>query len=603
MSRKKIASICVSGALIAALAIGLEAPAFAEAVQPDSAMTSSGIDLRPVKTKLENGKVKISRDNGATWADYIPQKTATTNVKSSEDYGDDLQCIKEGLSALTKLSDIPGLDDVAGALFDKIFPDQNAEQIASSLSKINADIQNIEGQLQEDYEQIIDNQNLNTLQGELNNFEQNAQPYETAAQLLLGDVNTINNEPDSSKKEADMQHFLNVTVPQSAVGSQSIVSTAVTFGGFISGNTNILGLYNQEAIYEFKWENQGYETREAFQADALSTFTALTAIAELELSEEQNNGVSTASTDFSYLQTNISDVNKTVGKEAVVERPSYERYYQVPGHECLLAAAADARQVNPNFPSGWSGDFNDYENQLRNNQFVNLFTYQSPLYENTRFVNTNPTANWLKEIYADYGNNEALYHIFFDQDKGNIAAGSNVADGEAFITNDEQFKFSKHDPWLGAKYADFTESATVAADDSNSKLVKLAEGEIGGPDGWDYYDDQPNVNFIGLAVLNQGVTPVDFTPSTAAKIDDTENTSHTSSSSSNKATSSQSSISSTSPASSSSSTSSVPPSSPTAVQNPYTGDNEQGNVQWIPFALLTAIISGIFIKKNHGRKS
>lgn len=346
--------------------------------------------------------------------------------------------------------------------------------------------------------------------------------------------------------------------------------------------------YTNMMVYANKWESQRYEDRKQYMAKLLQTYTELVLISEMGIAVENETNPQAAKADFASLHQSIQAVQSAYDTYQVVERPNNERYYQVPGHECLLAGIADSRQVTGNMPDGWSGTPDDFRDQLQNHQFKNLFTNQS-----LGVSNSNPTAQWLHQVYLDYGG-KALSDIFFDPTERNITRSGSL-DGANFITNDEKLDWDPQNCYgLIGPYTeyDFFESATIASNDSSTNVMQLAQGcfrtpnPLPGTRPWVYLDDQPNVNFIGLAVLNQGKTPTDFTPSSIGKSTPPTSSTANTPSSTNSSTSTEN-----TPSSANSSTSSAGSPASAAVDNPYTGAN-MANTS-LPWALAVALAGGV----------
>lgn len=515
-----------------------------------------------------------------------------------------LDFAKEGLQELAGMTNIPILKYGVGKFFDMLFSGSDKSSIQDSLSTINGKLDQISQDIQMMYNNLQNQADKNQLSNKIDAYENNIRLCAIVVNQFNTEQQTISQMPDGPDKVAKEQDFLKRIYNNTSINGSDFCTQVQNVGEQLTAdsatsNKDLFGTFDDLTRYSYKWEQQGYDQRRTFQASALGLYVSMAAYAQLCLAAAQDQGwpINSSSVSPQTQYKRIMDYNAAVQKmattESVVERPSNQRYYQVRGHECLLASIADSRRVKGNMPDNWSGTPDDFRNQLQNHQFKNLFTNQS-----LGVSNSNPTAQWLHQVYLDYGGGKELSEIFFDPAEGNISK-SGPMDGAAFITNDEQFDWKKCSGLFHIEtWYDFTESATVAFNDSSTKVMKLANGEIPASYGFLYLDDQPNVNFIGLAVLNQGVTPVDFVPPVASSMGDTFDQPSSSATVLSQPSSSDASqqASQTDLQASSQSTSQV---SSATVQNPHTGNDGLNHVLlWIPIAFLVAGISGLLVWKR-----
>lgn len=509
--RRKFATKALSFVLASVLTVGATITvSAAPATDSSSASSSSNIDMRPIQTKMDGGVVKISRDNGATWSAYTPP--ASTEKASDGDVDDALEIVKDGIDDLGEMADIPGMNLITDSVFDLVFPNNESDQIADSLNEIETNLDKITADLAEDEQKLSDQQTEDLLKAEVNNFDTNQfSAYHSNVDIMTSELNSIDTvyQNDSADMQTALHDYIIKGVDKSTINGNNILSATIAYGNQLADDGHVLENYTQMMVYANKWEHQGYADRKEYLAKLLQTYTELTMISEMSIAVENETDPILAKADFTTLNKNIQSVQGAIATYQVVERPSNERYYQVPGHECLLSSIAEPRQVNPNLPNGWAGSMDNFHSLLQNNQFQNLFTNQS-----LGTTNSNPTAQWMQQIFADYNGKMSMFGIFFSPTEGNFTSTKPLGTS-VFLTNDEHFDWEQHKDLFGTSWADFTESATMVLNNSNTQLVQLAEGGIGGSNGLEYLDDQHNVNFIGLSVLSQGATSTHFQPSPA----------------------------------------------------------------------------------------
>lgn len=496
----------------------------------NASIASSDLDFRPIQVKTEDGIVKISHDKGITWTNYDRSKTRKSDVKDSNDVipGPILDYAKEGLEALAKLTDIPMLEFGVGTIFDSIFQSPDNSDIESALDDINSQLSQIKDDIINMFNQLQNSVKQAQLKEEIDLYINDIKQYEVVSDNFALTLVNINKEPDGSQKEQDELNFL-AGMYSSQVNGNDFCSAVQGLSKDLtdissSSGTDLFGTFDQLALYTYNWEHQGYDARRSFQASALGLFVPLAALAMESLSvavQENlppNSSGFTPAVQYQSLLNDLVAVLNMANNEAVVERPGNQRYYQTPGHECLLADVADARQVAGSFPANWQGSEHSFKNQAIS-QFVNLFTNQS-----LGVANTNPSADWLNSVYSDYKSTSTLWNIFFSSDQGNITQGNNVAAGAGFITNDQRFDWQTYPTFFMKTDATFTENTTIIKNSSDpSDFTKvdtlLADGDYSQSENnsWEYDNEQKGVYFIGLAVLNMGRTEIDFVPERTEK--------------------------------------------------------------------------------------
>lgn len=523
--------------------------------------------MRPIQTKIDGGVVKISRDNGATWSAYTPP--ASTEKTSDGDVDDALEIVKDGIDDLGEMAKIPGMNLITDSVFDLVFPNNESDQIADSLNEIETNLDKITADLAEDEQKTINEVNAAALRTEVNNFDTNQfSAYHSSVDIMTSELNSIDTvyQNDSADMQTALHDYIIKGVDKSTINGNNILSATIAYGNQLADDGHVLENYTQMMVYANKWEHQGYADRKEYLAKLLQTYTELTMISEMSIAVENETDPTLAEADFTTLNKNIQSVQGAIATYQVVERPSNERYYQVPGHECLLSSIAEPRQVNPNLPNGWSGGMDDFHSLLQNNQFQNLFTNQS-----LGTTNSNPTIQWMQQVFADYNSDSpmSMFGIFFSPTEGNFTSAKPLGTS-VFLTNDEHLDWAQHKDLFGTSWADFTESATMVLNNSSTQLVQLAHGGIGGANGLEYLDDQHNVNFIGLAVLNQGPTSDHFQPSSTS-------------------TGTPATV----PSSPVHNTSSVHSNSSNVVDNPHTGTSNAN--AFLPWVLAVITAGGAFV--------
>lgn len=487
---------------------------------------------------------------------------AAANLSEGDDYINvaGLNVSKETLVKLSEIGDVPGLSFGTSLLLDNVwggdsssddllnYMDQQFAEITDKLDDISAQITDLSNQLSNESEK-------NMLQNRINAYQEYITAYETYAKGFAGDLERADAVTDEAARKAAQQQFLKNVYNSDCGGHGAFTEAVIMLGHRITdksytGNLDLLSTFDELARYTYKWEYQGYDDRVRFQADVIGLYTYLAAIDKLALAQaiQDNLPVNESCISAQTELKDLDDMTKTVSdlaqEKTIVRRPSYLRYYQVPGHECLLYETGQA---------GWLEDQTFKSTKDAKNYFNNLLTINS-----LGIKAELPSAAWLKQVYDDYGGSKSLNQIFFGEDCGNINLGANWSTVNfikpAFATTDRRVLI----PGLEIEdmLVDFSGNALT------SFTLLMDPAVVFGDNKWKRMVDYEEI--IDLAVVHQGVTPVDYVPSTVP-----EATAIRQPSSSSSQSSSSSSV--TEDTTSSQTASSQTSSS--AVSNPKTGDD------------------------------
>ncbi|MDO5112348.1 MAG: hypothetical protein Q4E65_08590 [Clostridia bacterium] len=189
---------------------------------------------------------------------------------------------------------------------------------------------------------------------------------------------------------------------------------------------NLFTLYDEWQKRTYKWENQGYEDRAAFQNWAVAQYATAAAIDKLSLTariqkaREDGTEPLLLITRLRELETQVASVQKMAAAMKVVERPAKYRYYQIPGHEKLLLSIPMQSHVPAE--ARWAGTsvLNIHNSKgLAFNGNTNKF-YLKPHFWEEYSCDADVTYEWLQSVYEDYGGKMTLDDIFFGPNEGNI---------------------------------------------------------------------------------------------------------------------------------------------------------------------------------------
>lgn len=461
-----------------------------------------------------------------------------------------------GLQMLASISGVPYLTFGAGPFLKLIFPGSSdqSQQIEQSLTKISDQLTTMQSTINTMESELSASITKSSLANTLNSFTDEMCNYQTHTQECINQIKQIESLPDGSdaKKAQEMAFLRNQYYAGGLDSSSDFCSSVIdlrqmltkTYYSDTSQAYNIFGTFDEYTRYSLPWEHQGYLPRTQFREYIFGIYTTLDAVAQACLAYAAENKLTPNSSgvdpqaQLATLQQTTRTVSETLkSQETVAERPSYQRYYQIPGHECLLANTSDTRHVDqipsdaynsiisqgkafmdagPVEPTNVFQYFNNY---LNSHQYPNVYTNQS-----IGLTNTLPTSDWLKQVYADYGNSTPLFDAFFGKNEGNLPVDQSLINsGARFITNGIDVNIISPESTEGYDYLgykdsimkqDFSVKATAVDSSANSLLYCLATGyaEYDGNDNEDLINNTADTgdHFIGLSVLHQGVTPVDF---------------------------------------------------------------------------------------------
>lgn len=474
-------------------------------------------DLRPIWVKNDGGVIKISRDKGQTWTTY----TSPELLGKYDDIDvDGVKVSKETLMALAACSDIPGLSFGVGLMYDNIFSsgDNSVNEIIDTLNSINSELTEIQQNISNMFNQLQNDIVRNNLKMQISQYISDITIYEAVLNNFIQQMELIDKELDGTQKANDQKIFLK-NIYESQINGNDFCTAVQALGLRVSqtdpsSNENIFGTFDQLALYSYKWEHQGYDTRRSFQTSVLGLYVPLASFAHLCLSAAKNENfpqnMSGVTPQVQY--NNILNTDKAVlnmaNDKTVVERPQDQRYYQVPGHECLLLNIAENRLEKIDFSSWPKSGSKDYFKTIHT-QWLNHYLHN----DSQNVTNQNPSIDWLQSVYADYGKSRTLWDIFFTEDEGNIAPPINSSDNLEFITSTSSSHILGFGTSSAFEYLDvFKLINNKNADIKDYGVLPSMKYDHGKFKYSDFDNKHKFDGLIGLTVLNQGVTPVDFVP-------------------------------------------------------------------------------------------
>lgn len=273
------------------------------------------------------------------------------------------------------------------------------------------------------------------------------------------------------------------------------------------GTENLFDTFNGLVKYSYKWEHQGYVSRRAFQAQALSLYTNLASISMLALTasinEKTEKGESTAVDEgkLDSLKAQIQQIDQLAEDYTVTERSADERYYQYPGHERLLKTVAVDRTLNPTYPDHpdyWITK-SDLENRVLN-------------YDGNEYLYPKP--DWFKDVYMDYNGEKDLNEIFFSADEGNMTAPAGVALNSDTIYLTNQHHEDTYEMSLEHRYSSRVEYFITKAMNNGTTAdlwignVILYGSAAGGINDWNNVQMLAVIDITGLSVVTPSDLPI-----------------------------------------------------------------------------------------------
>ncbi|ADU27871.1 hypothetical protein [Ethanoligenens harbinense] len=468
-------------------------------------------------------------------------------------------CISIALDTAAMASGIPGLPAIVAPLMNLISPSPDAQilqdvtEIKNELTKMENQLNTIDSKLSSLQQEVNIDTTKASLGNALNSFYAQFQNYPVIAQDYLQQIDSIQSMPTDTADEkaqqqaAITQFFQSIYYSTPVNGSQDIFQSVqnlrqlMTKTWYTNANANydIIGTFDEYECYAYPWEHQAYTERQSFRAYVIGTYSMLNAIALMSLEYANQNPPSTWANhpgttyapnyydgsgfspqiELTNFESNLQDVNTILaGESTFTRRPSDQRYYQVPGHECLLASSAENwPKVLSNSDTG-AGCTSVFTGQIWT-QTCDALTAGQFSNNNLGIANTRPTSDWLEAVYKDYGGT-SLYDIFLQPDNGNFTADSGISGGMVFLTNTSNATGNDVSAGGDGKWWD---NATIVDDsgqlDSNYTIAwgMATDGgnwEVGiEPDVDSWYN---TAHCIGLAVLNQTATPMGYDVATIA---------------------------------------------------------------------------------------
>lgn len=380
---------------------------------------------------------------GDTASDEVPYpQLDDINLTSVE-----TDLLKDALKGILKYAGEQIGDYASDKFLDAVFGgDDHSAEIIAKLDEIESKLQDIENQISNLSKQLTKYAFATQVDNFISQYSVDIRTWLGAQDSNRDEIDALQDKDDRATQRKKFAENL-IDGPNFALLGKSVAYTAQTVGNAIlqsytSSGTNLFGAFDGLAQYTYKWEHQGYNDRMTFQNYLLAEYVAITAYAQYALREridatkedpnrkdEYLTAVAWAKTLFGKLPAFdgalvdpdyaaaaqaagidpnddetaiVQQVLDMAEKQKVVQRPSSERYYQVPGHEIHFTASSARVKTNKN---------------ARNNQKQLIWDDSGH-----HAVPRDKLANMLE----DYGDGHYLDGILFGEDEGAIAAPPNT---------------------------------------------------------------------------------------------------------------------------------------------------------------------------------
>lgn len=380
---------------------------------------------------------------GDTASDEVPYpQLDDINLTSIE-----TDLLKDALKGILKYAGEQIGDYASDKLLDAVFGgDDHSAEIIAKLDEIEGELQDIENQISNLSKQLTKYAFATQVDNFISQYSVDIRTWLGAQDSNRDEIDALQDKNDRATQRKKFAENL-IDGPNFALLGKSVAYTAQTVGNAIlqsytSSGTNLFGAFDGLAQYTYKWEHQGYNDRMTFQNYLLAEYVAITAYAQYALREridvtkgdpnrkdEYLTAIAWAKTLFGKLPAFddaladpdyaaaaqaagidpdddepaiVQQVLDMAEKQKVVQRPSSERYYQVPGHEIHFTASSARVKT---------------DKKARNNQKQLIWDDAGH-----HAVPRDKLADMLK----DYGEGHYLDGILFGEDEGAIAAPPNT---------------------------------------------------------------------------------------------------------------------------------------------------------------------------------
>lgn len=332
----------------------------------------------------------------------------------------------------------------------------NTEEILEAINQLNMQNQTTLLKLDQLTEIVKDQNQLNYI----NEYYNGDKALYALTKIYMAALQNTDGQTDE-QIEATRRQILTYDIPGKSSSDINSLSSLSSYDQMVlawgeklksniflnDGSCNAIDLMNNYALGHFKWENQGYETRENYWSSLINLYVTSSDLmrqslnARIEVYEEAKGeySASTLRSAIEYLNKLNKDI-QSLGKAAGFTRLSDDiRHYQVKGHELYLFTQTTKQILPPNKDIGVSC-FKPAKNQKTNEYWFPFYKYKD---KKTGKVYEGLNSKYYKYIYDDYnpaGSSKIinLYDIFFSKEEGNLTPpdGIDYSGTVTFVSND-----------------------------------------------------------------------------------------------------------------------------------------------------------------------
>lgn len=332
----------------------------------------------------------------------------------------------------------------------------NTEEILEAINQLNMQNQTTLLKLDQLTEIVKDQNQLNYI----NEYYNGDKALYALTKIYMAALQNTDGQTDE-QIEATRRQILTYDIPGKSSSDINSLSSLSSYDQMVlawgeklksniflnDGSCNAIDLMNNYALGHFKWENQGYETRENYWSSLINLYVTSSDLmrqslnARIEVYEEAKGeySASTLRSAIEYLNKLNNDI-QSLGKAASFTRLSDDiRHYQVKGHELYLFTQTTKQILPPNKDTGVSC-YKPAKNQKTNEYWFPFYKYKD---KKTGKVYEGLNSKYYKYIYDDYnpaGSSKItnLYDIFFSKEEGNFTPpdGIDYSGTVTFVSND-----------------------------------------------------------------------------------------------------------------------------------------------------------------------
>lgn len=332
----------------------------------------------------------------------------------------------------------------------------NTEEILEAINQLNMQNQTTLLKLDQLTEIVKDQNQLNYI----NEYYNGDKALYALTKIYMAALQNTDGQTDE-QIEATRRQILTYDIPGKSSSDINSLSSLSSYDQMVlawgeklksniflnDGSCNAIDLMNNYALGHFKWENQGYETRENYWSSLINLYVTSSDLmrqslnARIEVYEEAKGeySASTLRSAIEYLNKLNKDI-QSLGKAASFTRLNDDiRHYQVKGHEMYLFTQTTKQNLPPNEDIGVSC-YKPAKNQKTNEYWFPFYKYKD---KKTGKVYEGLNSKYYKYIYDDYnpaGSSKItnLYDIFFSKEEGNFTPpdGIDYSGTVTFVSND-----------------------------------------------------------------------------------------------------------------------------------------------------------------------